>query len=406
MAVIGIIATLDTKGPETAFLRDRIEEAGHKALILDSGMLFPPAIEPDISRHELLAAAGVDDLEAYRANGKAALQKAMSQGVRLTLQRLAAEGKIQGVLSVGGGQGSAMSSYAMQGLPVGFPKVLVSTVACGTARFGDYVGNRDIVMIPSISDICGLNAITVPIFSSGVGAVVGMVEMAQRAKYSSDKPVIGLTMAGVTTECVMRLKEILDERGYETIVCHCNVVGAVVLDELAAEGKIAGVIDVTPHDVGGYLYDGLMAADEHRFENIYAAGIPVITAPGAVDFQLKGPVAELPEELKGRAYNIHTPFHTHVRASYEDMYRVGTYITEKHNGAKGPNAIMVPLRGYSQQNREGRVLYDEHANQGFTDAVKAKKADNVLYIEKDMHINDPEFALALADEFEKLYKGE
>ena len=181
MAVIGIIATLDTKGQEAAFLREKIEEAGHQALILDSGMLFEPVIEPDVSRHEILSSAGVDDLEAYRVNDKAALQHAMTAGLQKTVRRLYDEGRIQGILSVGGGQGSAMSSKAMQVLPIGFPKVIVSTVACGTARFGDYVGNRDIVMIPSIADICGLNAITVPIFSSGVGAVVGMVEMAERA---------------------------------------------------------------------------------------------------------------------------------------------------------------------------------------------------------------------------------
>ncbi len=403
MAVIGIIATLDTKGQETAFLRDRIEEAGHKALIMDSGMLFPPAIEPDISRHEILALAGVEDLEAYRVNGKAALQHAMTAGLQKMVKKLQEEGKIQGILSVGGGQGSAMSSKAMQVLPIGFPKVIVSTVACGTARFGDYVGNRDIVMIPSISDICGLNAITIPIFSSGVGAVVGMVEMAQRAPYVTTKPVVALTMAGVTTECVMRVKKILDEKGFETIVCHCNVVGAVVLDELVKEGKLSGVLDITPHDVGGLLFDGLMAADEHRFENIYASGIPVLTAPGAVDFQLKGPIPELPEELKGRAMYEHTPFHTHVRANYDDMVRVGTYLAQKHNTCKGPNAIIVPLRGYSQQNKEGRTLYDAHANQGFTDAVKAHKAETVGYIEKDMHINDPEFAEEIVKAFEDLY---
>ena len=404
MAVIGIIATLDTKGPETGFLKEKIEEAGHKALILDSGMLFEPAIEPDITRHEILALGGIPDLEAARPQGKAYLQHGMTKGLQAMVKKLYEEGRIQGILSVGGGQGSAMSTKAMQSLPIGFPKVMVSTIACGTARFGDYVGNRDIVMIPSISDICGLNSITIPIFSSGVGAVVGMVEMAQRTSYQANKPVIALTMAGVTTECVMRVKEILDEKGYETIVCHCNVVGAVVLDEMAAEGKLSGVIDITPHDVGGLLFDGLMKCDEHRFERIYQSGIPVMTLPGAVDFMLKGPIPELPNELKDRAMYEHTPFHTHIRTTYEEMYQVGKYLAQKHNGCTGPNKMLVPLKGYSQQNKEGSLLWDKEANQGYIDGILENKADTVSYVEKELHINDRAFAEEIVKEFEELLK--
>ena len=402
MAVIGIIATLDTKGEETAFLREKIKEAGHEALILDSGMLFEPSIKPDVSRHEILKLGGVEDLEAYRKNGKAALQKRMTQGLKAMVKRLYEEGRIQGVLSIGGGQGSAMSTAAMQELPVGFPKVMVSTIACGSARFGDYVGNRDIVMIPSIADICGLNSITVPVFSSGGGAVVGMVEMAERTCRKARGPVVALTMAGVTTQCVMAVKKILDEKGWETIVCHCNVVGAIVLDEMAKEGKLDGVIDITPHDVGGLLFDGLMKCGEDRFSHIYQTGVPVMTLPGAVDFMLKGPIPELPEEFKGRAMYEHTPFHTHIRTTYEEMYQAGAYLAQKHNSCTGPNAIMVPLKGYSQQNKEGSILYDEKANRGFVDGVLAHKKNTVAYLEKDMHINDPEFAKEIVKEFEEL----
>lgn len=402
MAVIGIIATLDTKGPETEFLREKIEEAGHQALILDSGMLYEPAIRPDISRHEILRLGGIEDLEASRKEGKAVLQRAMTRGLCAMLQKLYAEKRIQGVLSVGGGQGTAMSTGAMQGLPIGFPKVMVSTIACGSARFGDYVGNRDIVMIPSISDICGLNAITVPIFASGAGAVVGMAEMAERTVWKNNRPVVGLTMAGVTTECVMRVKAILEQKGYETIVCHCNVVGAVVLDEMAGEGKLSGVIDITPHDVGGLLFDGLMKSGEERFARIYKSGIPVLTLPGAVDFMLKGPVAQLPEELRGRAMYEHTPYHTHIRANYEEMYRVGAYLADKHNGCTGPNAILIPTKGYSQQNRKGGLLEDEKANRGFVDGVMATKRENVGCILKERHMNDPEFAGEIVEEFEAL----
>lgn len=404
MAVIGVIATLDTKGPETAFLKEKIEESGHQALILDSGMLFEPAICPDITRHEILKMGGVEDLESSRKNGKAALQRAMTEGLKNMLIKLYEEKQIQGILSVGGGQGSAMSTAAMQVLPIGFPKVMVSTIACGSACFGDYVGARDIVMIPSICDICGLNSITIPIFSSGVGAIVGMVEMRERTSYQTDKPVVALTMAGVTTECVMRVRELLDEKGFETIVCHCNVVGAIVLDEMAAKGKLDGVIDITPHDVGGMEFDGLMKCDEHRFEHIYKSGIPIMTLPGAVDFMLKRTGSKEVEALKDRALYVHTPFHTHIRTSYEEMYRVGKYLTEKHNECTGPNTMLVPLKGYSQQNKEGGLIYDEKANQGYIDAITENMSDSVHYVSKDMHINDPEFAEEIVAEFERLYE--
>lgn len=402
MGTVGIIATLDTKGSEAAFLKEQIESAGHSVLLLDSGMLHSPATEPDITRDEILSLAGVDDLEAYRKNGKAALQKAMAEGLKKIVVRLHKEGRIQAVLSVGGAQGSAMSTAAMQMLPIGFPKVMVSTIAGGSARFGDYVGNRDIVMIPSIADICGLNSITVPIFASGCGAVVGMMESAQRVQWNTKMPKVALTMAGVTTECVMRVKTILDDKGYETIVFHCNVVGAVVIDELAKKGELDGVIDITPHEIGGLLWEGLLKGDKSRFNNVYSSGIPVMTLPGGVDIILRGPVEELEAEMKDRVYYQHTPFHTHIRTTKEEMYQVGEYITKNHNRCKGKNVIMVPKDGYSQQNASGKVFYDTEANRGFIDAVHENKLDSVGYEERDMHMNDPEFAKEIVKVFEKL----
>lgn len=402
MIRIGIIATLDTKGEESAYLKKCIEAEGCQAIVLDSGMLSEPAFCPDISRYEMFRMAGIEDLEACRLKGKPALQKAMTEGLKRMVKKLYEENKIQGLLSIGGAQGSAMSAAAMQVLPIGFPKVIVSTIACGQTKFGDYVGNRDIVMIPSIVDICGINSVTVQVLASGAGAVAGMVRISEKIIWKTKKPVIGLTMAGVTTKCVMSVKSILESEGYETIVSHCNVVGAEVLDEMAADGKLNGVIDITPHDVGGFLFDGLMKCDDSRFENIYKCGIPVITVPGAVDFILKGPVSEIPDELKGRAAYEHTPFHTHIRTDYEEMYRVGKYLTEKHNSCTGPNAVMIPLEGYSQQNQRGKILYDERADQGFADAVLENKNDSVSYITRDMHINDPEFAAEIVRTFHKL----
>ena len=415
MAEIAVIATLDTKGAEADFLRKCLAGLGHRAVILDTGMLYEPSVRPDITRQEIIAMAGAGELEQLRPRGKAAMMEAMTRGLKAMLVKLYREKRIRGVLSIGGGQGTAMATAAMQQLPVGFPKVMVSTIACGSACFGDYVGNRDIVIIPSIVDICGLNQVTVPVFREACGAVAGMVEAAEAggpeaagtaattgAPGGRERPAVVLTMAGVTTSCVMKVKEILERKGYETIVCHCNVVGAQVMDELAGEGKLGGVIDITPHDVGGMIYGGLMSSGPERFRQVYESGIPVLTLPGAVDFMLKGPEEQLSSELLARPHYRHTPFHTHVRASYEEMYRVGTWLAKRHNLCRGRNAVMIPLRGCSQQSAEGGLICDRESDLGFLQGVEDHREPSVGLELRDMHINDPAFVEEIVKVYEAL----
>lgn len=396
MAVIAVIATLDTKGAEAAFLKESIQVSGHTALLIDSGIGSDPAVEPDVSRETVFQAAGIEDYRAYLSEqGKAATQAAVCRGLKLILQELQKTGRIQGVLSVGGAQGTALSTEAMQALPIGFPKVMVSTVACGSARFGDYVGNRDVTMIPSIVDICGLNSITIPIFTSACGAVVGMAEAAGRGLTEGSRPVVAMTMAGVTTPCVMRVKELLEAKGFETIICHTNVSGSIVVDEMASQGKIQAVLDIATHEWGGYVFDGLMKCGEDRFTYIYNSDIPLISLPGCIDVMLKGPVDTLDPELKKRVHYAHTPFHTHVRTNREEMYAVGKLLAEKHGKCRGKNAIMVPLKGYSMQNRAGHTFFDPWANEGFLEGVRENIHETTALVSCDCHINDPECADAI-----------
>ncbi|MGM9521148.1 MAG: Tm-1-like ATP-binding domain-containing protein [Oscillospiraceae bacterium] len=402
MLTTAIIATLDTKGEEAQFLVEQMRAFGCGTILIDSGMRALPAAAPDISREEVLKNAGVTDIETFQKQEKSAMIRDMILGLCRTLRKLYETGKIDGVLSIGGGQGSALSTAAMQALPLGFPKVMISTVACGTAMFGDYVGNKDIAMLPTICDACGLNSVTIPIFSSGCGAVYGMMKAAERVRPESRRKVIALTMAGVTTPCVMEVKRLLDERDYETIVFHCNGVGATLLDELASEGKLDAVLDITPHDVGGMLFDGLMKCGPERFRNVYKSGIPVLNVPGGEDFILSSPKPHMREELLDRAQYMHTPFHIHVRTSYEEMYRVGRYTGEKLAGAAGRTAVVVPLRGYSQNNMPGGVLYNERANQGYVDGVQETKSEATALCCFDMHINDKAFAQKIVDVFETL----
>lgn len=406
MAVIAVVATLDTKGAEALFLKKTIEQMNSSVLMIDSGMGKQPTVIPDISREEIFAEVDVKDWkELLEKSGKAAAQDKMREGLKKTLSKLQKDNRIQGVLSIGGAQGTAISTSAMQGLPIGFPKVMVSTVACGTAIFGDYVGNRDIVMIPSIADICGLNSITIPVFVSACGAVVGMTDASKLAVVEKNKPVVALTMAGVTTPCVMGVKERLEE-GYETIVCHTNVIGSQVIDELAQDGKIHAVLDITPHEWGGYLFDGLMKCDADRFSHIYNSRIPLISLPGCIDVVLKGPYADLPMELQKRKHYAHTPFHTHLRTTYDEMYMAGKLIGEKHNLCQGKNGIIIPQGGYSMQNRLGNPFYDEKANKGFEAGVRDTIADTVELITTPAHINDRECVDLIVQVLNRYMEGE
>ena len=403
MAMIAIIATLDTKEKEAAYLAECITALGGDSFFIDTGMMFDSTLHPKVSRHELLKAGGVEDLETAEKNhGKQHLMEAMTRGLISTVSTLYAQDEIDGILSIGGAQGSAMSTAAMRALPIGFPKVMVSTIACGTAQFGDYVGTKDIVMIPSICDICGINSITAPIFASACGAVLGMAQAVKIAKYDANKPVVALTMAGITTLGVLKIKDILDEKGFETLAFHCNGVGSVVVDELAALGKLAAVIDVTRHDVSGLLFDGLMKCTTNRFANVYAAGIPVISMPGAEDIVLVGGLPITREDLKEQPYYVHTPFHTHVRTDAEKMHRAGVFVSEQHKTCMGPNAIMVPMRGFSRHNAVGRVIYDEAANRAYLTGAEENKGENTVILAPNMHINDPDFAKEVVSVLEKM----
>ena len=408
MAVIAVIATLDTKEKEAVFIADCLSKMGGKPLFVDTGMMFDPSITPDVDRQGMLKAGASNEEALFKAQSerdKQYLMKAMTKGLTLQLSAMYARGEIDGVLAIGGAQGTAMSTVAMRALPVGFPKVMVSTIACGTAQFGDYVGTKDIVMIPSLCDICGINSITGPIFTQACGAVLGMAKAVKQSTNKSDKPAVALTMAGITTLGVMKMKEILDKKGYETLVFHCNGVGAIIIDELAKEGKLAGVIDATPHDVSGLLNDGLMKCEPDRFKHVYEGGVPVISMPGGEDFVLVGPLPITRDDLKGMPYYEHTLFHTHVRADSEKMRAVGAYTAKTLKACVGPNAIMVPLQGYSYNNKKGGLVYDEASNRAYIEGVLSEKGKNTRFEERDWHINDPEFAEEAVRLLEELMKG-
>jgi uncharacterized protein (UPF0261 family) len=397
---IVVIGTLDTKGPEVGYLRDEVAGRGHVPLVIDPGILGTPAISADIGREEV-ARAGGQELAGLVASGDRQLcQRAMIDGLVQVVQRLHAEGRVDGVVAVGGAQGTAMATAAMRALPVGLPKVMVSTVACGQTTFGPYVGTKDVAMIHSVADILGLNRVTRRILAQAAAAVSAMAEVG--AVGQGEGELVAITQAGITTPGVMAVKERLEALGFEVIAFHCNGIGGQAMEELVRDGTIKGVVDYSPHEVTDLLFGGLMPAMPGRLEAAGQMGIPQVVVPGATDIRLHGRPEELPGELRARACVQHTPTHTHVRASADEMAAVARWIAGRLNAAQGARAVLVPLQGYSMLNRRGGVLYDEAANRAFSQAMEESLAPDVELALLDAHINDPDFAAAVVDTFLRL----
>ena len=397
---IAVIATLDTKGKEAEFIRDEILKAGHTPIVIDPGSSGTPVIYADIAREEVARASGERLEQILQRKDKAYAQQRMTEGVVQIIDRKYAEGGLDGVIAVGGGQGTAIATAAMRVLPVGVPKVMVSTVAAGKTTFGTYVGTKDITMIHSVADIAGLNFITRKIIAQATAAVLAMAVV--RLPALEKLPLIALTQAGVTTPGTMRVKELLEKAKFDVVVFHCNGIGGQAMEELIRQGAILGVIDYTPHELTDLLYDGLMPAMPGRLTAAGEVGIPQIVLPGCTDVRLHE-WGSLPPELRDRPYVRHTPTHTHFRTTREEMSAVAHYVAEHLNRGKGPRAVIVPKRGYSMMNRQGMPLYDEAANMGFLETLQKELSREVALVEGDYHINDQECAAATVELFLKLW---
>lgn len=402
---IVVVGTLDTKEMEIRFVKDLIAGKGHVPVIIDCGILKEPSLVPDVSRHEIARVAGTT-IEAILATGdKNHAIGAMTRGTVQVTRDLYARGELDGILSLGGIQGTVLGTTVMQALPFGIPKVMISAVANGQATFGPFVGIRDVTILHSVADLLGLNDITRRVLAEGAGAVVGMVEM-DYGTGSTSKPAVALTSAGVTTPCANRARELLESLGYEVIAFHCNGIGAQAMEELADTGKLVGIFDLSPHDITDFLFGGIMPATANRLKASCHQGVPQVIAPGCADIVLYGPVENIPSEILKRKYVVHNPIHTHVKANYEEMLALGRFISGRVSQSKGYATVLVPQRGFSQLNCVGGPIYEPESDRGFLEGLKEgfqlapspKATIKVL----DMHINDPEFADVAVDELHGL----
>jgi uncharacterized protein (UPF0261 family) len=387
-ATIVLVGTLDTKGAEFDFLREQIRNAGLATLVIDAGVLDEPPFPPDIARAEVAAAGGVrlDELRTVKDRGKSI--EVMAAGAALLVRRLYEEGKIHGVISLGGSAGTTIGTAAMRALPVGVPKVMVSTLASGNTR--PYVGTKDIAMFYPVLDVAGLNFISRRILRNAAAAVVAMVRQTQEES-KPDKPVVAATMFGVTTACVTRARQVLEDRGFEVLVFHATGTGGQAMESLIRDGLVAGVLDITTTELADELVGGILSAGPDRLTAAGAVGIPQVVCPGAIDMVNFGPMDTVPEKFKRRQLYAHNPNVTLMRTTPEECADLGRLTAQKMNLAKGPATFVMPLRGVSAIDAPGEPFYSPAADAAFLEALIRNLSPSVKLVEVDAHINDESF---------------
>jgi uncharacterized protein (UPF0261 family) len=390
---IAVIGTFDTKGEEFRYLRERIQNAGLRVLMIDAGVLGSPPFEADISQAEVAAAASENLAVLRTEKDRGRSVTAMACGATAIVQLLYKEGTIHGAVSLGGSAGTAIATAAMRALPYGFPKLMVSTVASGDIR--SYVGTKDICMMPAVLDIAGLNRISRLVLSNAAGAICGMV--AAEPAGLSEKPVIAATMFGVTTPCVTAARRVLEEKGYEVLVFHATGVGGQAMEQLIEEGAIQGVLDITTTELADELVGGVMSAGPHRLEAAASKGIPQLVCPGAIDMVNFGPADTVPAKFRSRHLHCHNPSVTLMRTTSEECAEIGRITALKLNRAAGPVTVLIPLQGVSAIDKFGEAFYSQEAINSYRSALKAALSPTIKLVEFDAHINDETFARGAAN---------
>ena len=393
-----LVGTLDTKGDEYAYLRDRLKLHGVRTLLIDVGTLAAPVTEPDIDRYEVAAATGVDLEELERARDRGRAVGAMAGAAAALVRRLYEEGRCDGVLAAGGSGNTAIATSAMRALPVGVPKLMVSTVAAGDTR--DYIGAGDVTLMASVTDVAGINSISARILANAAAAMAGMVD-APPVQLSDQRPLIGATMFGVTTPCVTTAREALENRGYEVLVFHATGTGGMAMEGLIDSGFISGVLDVTTTELCDQLVGGVFPAGPERLEVAGRKGLPQVVSLGALDMVNFGARATVPPQFENRKLYVHNPSVTLMRTTPEECAELGRTIARKLAGARGPVALFLPLKGVSAIDSEGGPFHDPAADEALFEALRENLAPNVEVHELEHNINDPEFALAMADRLEQ-----
>ncbi len=401
-----LVGTLDTKGREYAFVRDRIKERGVDVLLVDAGILGEPLTGADITRQEVAAAAGADVQALADARDRGAAIEAMARGTAEIVLRLHAEGRLDAIGALGGTGGTTLATHAMRRLPIGVPKLMVSTVASGDTS--PYVGSTDVTMMYSVVDIAGINRISVRILANAAGTLVGMATEPVPA-LDHARPLIVASMWGVTTPCVTTARERLEELGYDVLVFHQTGTGGRSLEEVVKSGIVDGVLDVTTTELADELCGGIWPAGPERLETAGRLGLPQVVSLGALDvivISSTGLPDPMPDRFRDRPIYLHDEAVAATRATPDECRELGAVIAGKLNAATGPTVLFVPLRGLSLLSTEGQVLHDSRADEAlFSTLRELVDPSKVEVREIAADINDPTFALAMAECLHELVTG-
>ncbi len=394
-----IIGTLDTKGQEFAFIKKLVEKEGLKALVVDFGVMGEPAFKPDVTGAEV-AEAGGGNLDILRkGEQKDEAMRVMQSGLAAVVRALYDRGKLHGIIGMGGTGGTSIATAAMRTLPVGVPKVMVSTVGGGDVSA--YAGTKDITFIPSIVDVAGFNRISRTIYANAAGAVAGMVKT-KVPKPRTEKPLVTASMFGNTTTCVDKARGILEEKGYEVLVFHATGTGGRTMESLIADGYITASLDITTTELADEVCGGVFSAGPDRMMAAARAGIPTVLVPGCVDMCNFWGINTIAEKYKNRNLYQWNPNVTLMRTNVEENRIMGQMIAKAANESKGPVAILLPLKGVSMLDSPGGIYWDPQADRACFDTIKANVKKGVRVIEMDNNINDPAFATAAAETLLKM----
>ena len=399
-----IIGTLDTKGPEIKYLRDKVKtegaDIGLNVIVVDSGILGQPVgIEPDITREAVAQAAGSTLEQIRHAGSRGAAVHKMTEGVRNTVLNLYRNGHCHGVASIGGVEGTVMACAAMEALPVGVAKIVATPLACGPRKFSMFVDTKDIAIMHSVIDILGVNGLSCRIYDNVAGAVVGMIKAAGNHSLSGDH-LVGITMLGNTTKGIMYAKPLLEAAGYGPVIFHSSGIGGRAMEDLAKEGVFAGIIDYTTNEVFEDIVGGLQAgAGPDRLKVAARQGIPQVVCPGSTDFFDWATSDRMPPEWKDRKTYLHSPSIKLMRLRRDELIDLGRIFAERLNPATAPTAVVFPLRGTSIPNIPGGVFFDPDLDRAFLQSLKTHLRPGIPVIEVEAHINDQEFAQAVVGVF-------
>jgi uncharacterized protein (UPF0261 family) len=398
---IVIVGALDTKGEEFAYIKALLKKKRFKTIVVDFGVLGEPVFKPDISR-SAVAAAGGGDLERFRfGDHKDEAMKAMADGLAVIVRQLYDSGQLDGIISMGGSGGTSLATRAMRTLPVGVPKLMLSTIGGGDVSA--YAGTKDITFMPSIVDVAGFNRISREIYTNAAGAIAGMVGMSAPAAVE-DKPLVVASMFGNTTKAVDHARGMLEGSGYEVLVFHATGTGGKTMESLIADGLIAGSLDMTTTELADEVCGGVLSAGPDRCWAASKAGIPAVLVPGCVDMANFWGIDTIPEKYKGRNLYQWNPNVTLMRTNVEENVKMGQMLAAAANTATAPVAILLPLKGVSQLDSPGGAFWDPEADRACYEAIKQNLKPGIPVIEIDHNINDPEFSGKVAETLLEMLK--